>query len=141
MCIRDSAIDALEWAEAIGGQDALIARVDASFAHVRDWVAASPHFDFLARDPATVSPTALCLVVIDPWFVALAEDAQKQVIKQVLARLEEGGVAVDINAYRDAPTGLRIWGGPTVDPEDIARLLPWIDWAYEAARARRQQAA
>ncbi|MGC6520224.1 MAG: phosphoserine transaminase [Candidatus Puniceispirillaceae bacterium] len=142
LLVIEDAIDALEWAEAIGGIDALTARVDASFAHVADWVSRSPHFAFLARDPATVSPTALCLVVTDPWFVALAEDVQKDVIKQMLARLAEEDVAVDINAYRDAPTGLRIWGGPTVDPEDIARLLPWIDWAYEAVRdGRRQDAA
>ena len=120
----------------------MTARVDASFAHVAGWVSRSPHFAFLARDPATVSPTALCLVVTDPWFVALAEDVQKDVIKQMLARLEEEDVAVDINAYRDAPTGLRIWGGPTVDPEDVEKLLPWIDWAYEAVRdGRRQDAA
>ena len=141
LLVIEDAIDALEWAEAIGGQDALIARVDASFAHVRNWVAASRYFDFLARDPATVSPTALCLVVSDPWFAGLAAATQKDVIKQVLARLEEEGVAVDINAYRDAPTGLRIWGGPTVDPEDIARLLPWIDWAYETVRADHGQSA
>ena len=102
----------------------------------------SPPARILTSGPRSgdCSPTALCLVVIDRWFVALAEDAQKQVIKQVLARLEEEGVAVDINAYRDAPTGLRIWGGPTVDPEDIARLLPWIDWAYETVRAEQGKA-
>jgi len=135
MLVIEDAIDALAWAESIGGNDALIARVDAGFAHIRDWIAANPHFDFLARDPATISPTALCLVVSDPWFAALAQDVQTAVIRQLLAKLEDEGVAVDINAYRDAPTGLRIWGGPTVDPDDIARLLPWIDWAYETIRA------
>ena len=137
----EDAIDALEWAESIGGSDALIARVDASFAHVRNWVAATPHFEFLARDPVTISPTALCLVVSDPWFTALDGPDQADLVKQMLARLAEEGVAVDINAYRDAPVGIRIWGGPTVDPEEIERLLPWIDWAYEVVRAARQQAA
>jgi len=141
LLVVEDAIDALAWAEAIGGIDALTARVDASFAHFMDWVARTPYFDVLARDPATISPTALCLVVSDPWFGGLDAAAQAAFIKRLLARLEEEGVAVDINAYRDAPTGLRIWGGPTVDPEDIARLLPWIDWAYEAVRADHDQAA
>jgi len=141
LLVIEDAIDALEWAEAIGGSDALIARVDASFAHVRNWVAATPHFEFLARDPVTISPTALCLVVSDPWFTALDGPDQADLVKQMLARLAEEGVAVDINAYRDAPVGIRIWGGPTVDPEEIERLLPWIDWAYEVVRAARQQAA
>jgi phosphoserine aminotransferase len=141
LLVIEDAIDALEWAESIGGSDALIARVDSSFAYVSDWIAASPHFDFLASDAATISPTALCLVVSDPWFTALDAARQADLIKQVLARLADEGVAVDINAYRDAPTGLRIWGGPTVDPEDIKRLLPWIDWAYEAVRAEHRQTA
>jgi len=141
LLVIEDAIDALEWAESIGGSDALIARVDASFAHVRNWVAATPHFEFLARDPVTISPTALCLVVSDPWFTALDGPDQADLVKQMLARLAEEGVAVDINAYRDAPVGIRIWGGPTVDPEEIERLLPWIDWAYEVVRAARQQAA
>jgi len=140
LLVVEDAIDALAWAEAIGGIDALTARVDASFAHFMDWVARTPYFDVLARDPATISPTALCLVVSDPWFGGLDAAAQAAFIKRLLARLEEEGVAVDINAYRDAPTGLRIWGGPTVDPEDIERLLPWIDWAYETVRADHDQA-
>ena len=141
LLVIEDAIDALEWAESIGGSDALIARVDASFAHVRAWVAGTPHFAFLARDPATISPTALCLVVSDPWFTNLESAVQADLVKQMLALLAEEGVALDINAYRDAPVGIRIWGGPTVDPEDIERLLPWIDWAYETIRAAHRQAA
>lgn len=141
LLVIEDAIDALEWAEGIGGSDALIARVDASFAHVRAWVAGTPHFAFLARDPATISPTALCLVVSDPWFTNLESAVQADLVKQMLALLAEEGVALDINAYRDAPVGIRIWGGPTVDAEDIERLLPWIDWAYETIRAAHRQAA
>ena len=138
LLVIEDAIDALSWAEEIGGIEALLKRVDTSFAHFMDWVGASPHFEVLARDPATISPTALCLVISDDWFTAQPDEVQAGVVKSMLALLEAEDVAVDINAYRDAPTGLRIWGGPTVDPEDIASLLPWLDWAYETVRADLQ---
>ena len=141
MLVIEDAIDALVWARGLGGAAGLIDRVDESFAHYRAWLDSTPFFASLARDPATMSSTALCLVVTDPWFGAQDEAAQKALVKHMLASLEAEGVAVDINAYRDAPTGLRIWGGPTVEPADLQRLLPWIDWAYEAARAHHQQAA
>ena len=138
MMVIEDAIDALVWAESIGGLDGLLARVDASFSHFTSWVAASPHFRFLASDPATVSQTALCLVVADPWFAGLDEAGAKAVIGEMLDLLERENVALDIAAYRDAPVGIRIWGGPTVDPDDIKALLPWIDWAYESVRAQRR---
>jgi phosphoserine aminotransferase len=141
MLVIEDAIDTLRWAETLGGATGLIARVDESFDHYRAWLDSTAHFASLASDAATMSPTALCLVISDAWFTAQDDALQKAVVKYMLARLEEEGVAVDINAYRDAPTGLRIWGGPTVDPEDIRRLLPWVDWAYESARAHHQQAA
>ena len=141
MLVIEDAIDTLLWAEGLGGAKGLIDRVDESFDHYRAWLDRTPYFAPLAVDPATISPTALCLVVTDGWFGAQEDAVQKALVKDMLARLEEEGVAVDINAYRDAPTGLRIWGGPTVDPADIERLLPWVDWAYEAARAHHQQAA
>ena len=141
MLVIEDAIDTLTWARGRGGAKGLIARVDTSFGHYRAWLADTPYFSSLARDPATMSSTALCLVISDPWFTGQDDAAQKALVKEMLASLEEEGVAVDINAYRDAPTGLRIWGGPTVEPADMQKLLPWIDWAYEAARARRQQAA
>ena len=141
MLVIEDAIDTLTWARGLGGAKGLIARVDASFGHYRAWLADTPYFSSLARDPATMSSTALCLVISDPWFAGQDDAAQNALVKEMLASLEEEGVAVDINAYRDAPTGLRIWGGPTVEPADMQKLLPWIDWAYEAARARRQQAA
>ena len=138
LLVIEDAIDALSWAEEIGGIEALLKRVDTSFAHFMDWVGASPHFEVLARDPATISPTALCLVISDDWFTTEPDEVQAGVVKSMLALLEAEDVAVDINAYRDAPTGLRIWGGPTVDPEDIASLLPWLEWAYETVRADLQ---
>ena len=138
LLVIEDAIDALSWAEEIGGIEGLLKRVDTSFAFFMDWVGTSPHFDVLARDPATISPTALCLVISDHWFTAQPDEVQAGVVKSMLALLEAEDVAVDINAYRDAPTGLRIWGGPTVDPEDIALLLPWLDWAYETVRADLQ---
>jgi phosphoserine aminotransferase len=141
MLVIEDAIDTLSWAEGLGGAKGLIARVDESFDHYRAWLERTPRFASLARDPATMSPTALCLVVTDAWFLAQQEALQKQLVKDMLTCLEEEGVAVDIGAYRDAPTGLRIWGGPTVDPADIERLLPWIDWAYETARAHHRQKA
>jgi len=141
MLVIEDAIDTLLWAEGLGGAKGLIDRVDESFDHFRAWLDRTPYFAPLAVDPATMSPTALCLVVTDGWFTTQAEAVQKALVKDMLVRLEEEGVAVDINAYRDAPTGLRIWGGPTVDPADIERLLPWVDWAYEAARAHQQAAA
>jgi phosphoserine aminotransferase len=141
MLVIEDAIDTLSWAEGLGGAKGLIARVDESFDHYRAWLERTPWFASLARDPATMSPTALCVVVTDAWFLAQEGALQKQLVKDMLACLEEEGVAVDIGAYRDAPTGLRIWGGPTVDPADIERLLPWIDWAYESARAHHRQEA
>ena len=141
LLVIEDAIDTLTWARDIGGAAGLIARVEESFGYYRAWLDRTPYFTSLARDPATISSTALCLVISDSWFGAQDEAVQAAVVKHMLARLEEEGVAVDINAYRDAPMGLRIWGGPTVDPADIERLLPWVDWAYEVARAHHQQEA
>ena len=137
----EDAIDTLVWAEGLGGARGLIARVDESFDHFRRWLEATPHFRSLAAVPETMSQTALCLVVEDSWFTDQDAAAQAALVKSMLALLAEENVAVDINAYRDAPTGLRIWAGPTVDPQDIERLLPWVDWAYETVRAEHRRAA
>ena len=138
MLVIEDAIDALEWAESIGGIDALVARVNTGFAAFSAWISTTPHFAFLAKDAATMSPTAVCLVITDSWFAAQDAATQTQLVKSMQACLEAEDVAVDIGAYRDAPTGLRIWGGPTVDPADTAALLPWLDWAYESVRAAHQ---
>jgi len=133
LCVEDY-LDALAWGESIGGLPALIARAQANLAAVADWVADTPWVDFLARVPETRSCTSICLSIVDPWFAGLDEDAQKTVAKGIVARLEERGVAYDIGAYRAAPPGLRIWGGATVEADDIATLLPWLDWAYAEVR-------
>ena len=127
-------LDALNWAKEIGGLPALIGRSEANLAAVAGWVEESGWADFLARDPACRSSTSICLKVSDPAFADLAEDAQRARLKQLTDLLEKEGVALDIGSYRDAPPGLRIWGGSTVETSDIKRLLPWLDWAWEACQ-------
>jgi|SRR6185437_3536273 len=129
LCVED-ALDGLRWAEGIGGLPALIARSEANLRAVAGWVARTPWVDFLAEDPATRSCTSICLKIVAPWFTALPPDGQAKAAKQLASALEQQGVAYDIGAYRDAPPGLRIWGGATVETADIAALLPWLDWAY-----------
>ncbi|MFZ9684524.1 MAG: phosphoserine transaminase [Gemmobacter sp.] len=126
---------ALGWAERIGGLPALIARADANAAAVAAYVAANPWLENLAADPATASSTSVCLRFADP---AVAGDAG--FAAAVAKRLEKAGVAFDIGSYRDAPPGLRIWCGPTVERSDVAALMPWIGWAYGAERAARAAA-
>ncbi|MBX6320785.1 MAG: phosphoserine transaminase [Rhodospirillaceae bacterium] len=130
----EDAIDSLRWAEAIGGLPALIARTEANFAVIESWVARTPWIDFLAEDPATRSPTSVCLRIVDPWFTALPAAEQAKAAKALAERLEAEGVAHDIAAYRDAPPGLRIWAGPTVERADLEVLVPWLDWAYAELR-------
>jgi phosphoserine aminotransferase len=140
MLAVEDALDGLKWAEQIGGLPALMARAEASLAAVADWVAASDWADFLAEVPETRSCTSICLKVVDPWFLALDGDSQAATAKRIAGLLEEEGVAFDIGGYRDAPVGLRIWGGATVEPADIAALLPWLDWAYGAVKSERAAA-
>jgi phosphoserine aminotransferase len=126
----EDALDGLRWAESIGGLPALIARSEANLAVVAAWVAGRDWIDFLAEDPATRSCTSICLKLTAPWFSALDDAAQQDVVKRFAALLEKEGAALDIAGHRDAPAGLRIWGGATVETDDIAALLPWLDWAY-----------
>ena len=135
MLVIEDALDALLWAQSIGGLPALIDRSEACLAAIRRWVDASSIFGFLAEHPATISNTSVTLSIIDPWFVAL-DAAQKAGFAAALAaRLDAEGVGYDLGSYRDAPAGLRIWAGPMVDDRDVEALLPWIDWAYAAQRA------
>ncbi|MCH1427074.1 MAG: phosphoserine transaminase [Alphaproteobacteria bacterium] len=135
MLVIEDALDALLWAQSIGGLPALINRSEACLAAIRRWVGASSIFGFLAEHPATISNTSVTLSIIDPWFVAL-DAAQKAGFAAALAaRLDAEGVGYDLGSYRDAPAGLRIWAGPMVDASDVEALLPWIDWAYAAQRA------
>ncbi len=134
LCVED-ALDGLRWAEAIGGLPALIARTEANLAAIAAWVARSDWAGFLAETPATRSPTSICLRITAPWFTTLAAEAQAKAAKQIAALLKQEGVAYDIAYYRDAPPGLRIWAGATVETTDIAALLPWLDWAHETVAA------
>jgi len=133
LCVED-ALDGLDWAERIGGLPALIRRSEANLATVSAWVTRTDWVDFLARDPATRSCTSICLEIVDPAFVALDGQARGRVVKEAVALLEREGVAFDVASYRDAPPGLRLWGGATVEREDLEALLPWLDWAWSEVR-------
>ena len=134
LCVED-ALDGLRWAESIGGLKGLIARSEANLAAIADWVAAGSGYGFLAQDAATRSCTSICLTITAPWFAALAAEAQAAAAKKIASLLEKEGVALDAGAYRDAPPGLRIWGGATVETNDIKALLPWLDWALASVQA------
>lgn len=129
LCVED-ALDGLKWAENIGGLPALIQRSKANLAAIAGWVAKTDWIEFLAEDPETTSNTSICLKITADWYCALHEDEQATKAKQLVALLENEGVALDFGSYRDAPAGLRIWGGATVDTSDIEALLPWLDWAF-----------
>jgi phosphoserine aminotransferase len=130
LCVED-ALDGLRWAESIGGLPALLARSNANLAAIAAWVENNPRIDFLAEDAATRSNTSICLKITAPWFTALPADAQAKAAKSIASLLEKENVALDAGAYRDAPPGLRIWGGATVETSNIAALLPWIDYAID----------
>jgi len=140
MLAVEDALDGLRWAEQIGGLSALISRSEANLKTVADWGAASDWADFLAERPETRSCTSICLKIVDPWFLSLDADAQAATAKRLAALLEEEGVAYDIGSYRDAPVGLRLWGGATVESADMAALLPWLDWAYGAVKSEKAAA-
>ena len=135
MLAVEDAIDGLKWAEALGGLSALQSRVSANMAALTEWVEESPNFAFLAVTTETRSPTSICLKITAPWFLALSETGQTAAAKALVVRLEEAGVAYDIGSYRDAPPGLRIWGGATVETDDLVLLLPWLDWALASVAA------
>ncbi|MBV9736013.1 MAG: phosphoserine transaminase [Acidisphaera sp.] len=129
LCVED-ALDGLRWAERIGGLAALVARCEANLATVAAWVARTPWVAFLAEEAATRSCTSICLKIAAPWFTALPAPAQAAAAKSLVGLLEKQGAAYDVGAYRDAPPGLRIWGGATVETADVTALLPWLDWAH-----------
>ena len=140
MLAVEDQLDALAWAKSVGGLKGLIQRSEANLAAVTEWVAGTQNFAFLAEDPAVRSCTSICIKVSDPWFEALSAEDQAAVAKQIATTLEAEGVALDIAGYRDAPPGLRIWGGATVEASDMQALLPWIDWAYAGIRQAREAA-
>ena len=140
LCVEDQ-LDALDWARGIGGLPALIARSEENCQVLADWVAASDWAEFLAEDPATQSCTSVCLKITDPWFTALSDTDRAATSKAVAGLLEAEDVAYDINAYRAAPPGLRIWAGATIEKANVAALTPWLDWAYATVKSRSQAAA
>lgn len=133
LCVED-VLDSLNWAERLGGAPALIERSEANLEAVAAWVTRTPWVDFLARDPAVRSCTSICLRIVDPWFTQKSPEDQAGVVKKVTALLEKERAGFDLASYRDAPPGLRIWGGATVERTDLEALFPWIDWAYAEIR-------
>jgi phosphoserine aminotransferase len=140
LCVEDY-LDTLIWAKSIGGLSALMARADANTKVVADWVARTPWIAFLAEEPAIRSNTSVCLKVVDPAVTALPADAQAAFVKNLAAALEKENIAYDIDAYRDAPPGLRIWCGATVEASDVEALTEWLDWAFAATKAALPKAA
>jgi phosphoserine aminotransferase len=140
LCVEDY-LDALSWAKSIGGLKALIARADANAKVIADWVKSAPWIEFLAKDPAVRSNTSVCLKVVDPHVTKLSADAQAAFVKGIAAALEKEGVAYDIDAHRDAPAGLRIWCGSTVERADLEALTAWLDWAFANSRDALARAA
>jgi phosphoserine aminotransferase len=134
LCVEDY-LDALKWAGRIGGLPALIGRADANLGALSLWVKRSDWAGFLASDPKTRSNTSVCLKIIDPWFTALAKDAQAAAASKIASLLEKENVALDIGGYRAAPPGLRIWCGATVEKSEIEQLTPWLDWAFAETKA------
>jgi phosphoserine aminotransferase len=130
MLAVEDQLDALDWAESIGGLSGLVGRSEANLAVISKWVDCTDWVSFLAANPATRSSTSICLTVVDPWFASKHEDEQRALLKSLTGILEQEDIALDIGGYRDAPPGLRIWGGGTVESADIEALLPWLDWAY-----------
>ena len=135
LCVEDY-LDALHWAKGAGGLSGLVARSDRNAGTLLDWVERSPWIANLAQEPATASNTSVCLVIADPDVVARGPEVVAAVAKGVATRLDQEGVALDIASYRDAPSGLRVWCGATVEASDIEALTPWLDWAYAEEKAK-----
>jgi phosphoserine aminotransferase len=140
LCIED-AVDSMEWGKSIGGLKAMQARADANFKVLNDWVAKTDWIDFLAQIPEQRSNTSVCLVIADAAIKLLDPDAQAAFAKAIVSRLDKAGVAYDIGGYRDAPTGLRIWSGSTVEASDLEALTGWLDWAFATEKAALNKAA
>jgi phosphoserine aminotransferase len=140
LCVEDY-LDALQWAKSIGGLRALMGRADANAKAVATWVARTPWVDFLANDPAIRSNTSVCLKIVDPAVTALSADAQSAFAKALAGAVEKEGAGYDIAHYRDAPPGLRIWCGASVEASDVEILTKWLDWAFAKTRDALPRAA
>ena len=141
MLAAEDCLDALRWVKSIGGVRESIARTQRNYDAIKSWVEKTEWVDFLASEENVRSRTSVCLKVVDPWFEALADDDKMPFIKALVKVLDQEGAAYDIASYRDAPAGLRIWAGATVEASDLEALTPWLDWAYAQSRAELQQKA
>ncbi|MCL7998406.1 phosphoserine transaminase [Brucella sp. 21LCYQ03] len=140
LCVEDY-LDALSWARSVGGLDGLVGRADANFAVLDAFIEKTPWIANLAQKPETRSNTSVCVTIVDPEVTALTADQQAAFAKGIVSALEKEGVAFDIGAYRDAPAGLRIWAGATVEASDLEALTSWLDWAFAAQKAALKAAA
>ncbi len=140
LCVEDW-LDALDWAESVGGLDALVARADENAQILAEWVGNTQWVDYLAKVPRTRSNTSVCLKITDPSVTSLSRDAQRAFVGKLTGLLDAEAVAYDIAAHRDAPPGLRIWAGATIEKSDMQALTPWLDWAFESAKSAAAQAA
>ena len=129
LCVED-ALDTLNWVENIGGIEKLFNRSNTSLKHISNWIDNTPWVEFMNPDKTTRSNTGITFTIVEDWFLNKDNDKQREVIKKINLLLDEEKVANDINGYPKAPPSFRIWGGGTVEPEDIKNLLPWIDWAF-----------
>ncbi|HSR77410.1 MAG TPA: phosphoserine transaminase [Xanthobacteraceae bacterium] len=140
LCVEDY-LDTLQWARSVGGLKALIARADANTKVIADWVSRTPWVEFLARVPATRSNTSVCLKVVDPAITSLSADAQSAFAKALAGAVEKEGAGYDLGHYRDAPAGLRIWCGATIEASDVELLTQWLDWAFAKTKDALPKAA
>jgi phosphoserine aminotransferase len=140
LCVEDY-LDTLNWAKSVGGLNALIARADANTKVIAQWVARTPWVEFLATVPATRSNTSVCLKIVDPAITSLSTDAQSAFAKALVSAVEKEGAGYDFGHYRDAPPGLRVWCGATVEASDVDALTAWLDWAFANAKAALPKAA
>ncbi len=138
LCVEDY-LDTLNWGQSVGGLQGLMQRADDNVAVIADWVSKTDWIEFLAEVPDTRSNTSVCLSISDPAFAALDEADQRAFVKSMTSLLDKEGVAFDIGGYRDAPPGLRIWTGSTVEKSDLEALTPWLDWAFACARENQER--
>lgn len=138
LCVEDY-LDALKWAQNTGGLKGLIDRSLSNLSIIENWISGRSWIDFLAEDKATRSNTSVCLKLTDPWFVAMSLEDQAKTTAKIVALLDKEGVGFDIDAYRDAPPGLRIWCGATVEKSDIEALLPWVEWAFNEIKGESKE--
>jgi phosphoserine aminotransferase len=140
LCVEDY-LDALNWGKSVGGLKALMARADKNLKVLEDWQAKTPWIDFLAKTPAIRSNTSVCMTVTDPAVASLTSVAQIDFIKKMVGLIEKEGAGYDFAGHRDAPAGLRIWCGATIEANDVALLTQWIDWAFAETKAQLSKAA